>query len=219
MHRSVAVLAATATLAAAPPAGSVQDLAGRPPATIPANAYDYARWLHAWALAAEGEDTGSPCDAARTRAVLYRTYPPEALMDQQRSKVAAGASVVMERVEVSGCGRRSLQNLLVFDVRQPPAAMIPGESLANPKQMAEVTFRIGQFEGSNILKSGCTGEALQQTSRVGPIVLLALPAASDGSWKERWPSRHCGRPSATEVTFTPAKNGSGVYFALKALDH
>jgi hypothetical protein len=141
-----------------------------PPADIvrPQERVAYKAMLNEQALSADTVFAGSPCPTAQVQDLAT-----------QDLQVAghAGVRVLHEKLEVTGCGRTSTQNLYVVRATGSPpwrmANTMPGESLADMGLQANVwTEAVKQARVD--LPSDCRGQRLQDvyvTARPGHVFI------------------------------------------------
>lgn len=194
----LAILALVAGLAALP-----ADISGR------MSGPDYNAFLQRSAVADHVRTTGVACNSPTLRwlgrdRIGGDHIPPEV------SRASVTHDVVIEHVQVSGCGRSQRHNLMVYRQanNQLTATALPtGASQATP------TLQRDSFSAAVRIAVGMSrdavcpaGRTLAENFRFGDIT-LERPRRGNGPWAERMPIQYCGLNRTVVVTYTPSPNG------------
>lgn len=131
---------------------------------------------------------------------------------------SATGDVIIEHVRVTGCGRVSRHNLMVFRQRSggwTAVALVPGASLASPVlQRDSYTAAVRAVIQLSPDAPCPRGSDITQRLRFGEIVLVSAPRG--GVWVERIPLTYCGLNRSMQVTYTLTPDG-GADYALRPL--
>ena len=126
--------------------------------------------------------------------------------------------VIIEHVRVTGCGRVSRHNLMIFRGRSggwTAVALVPGASLASPVlQRDSYTAAVRAVIQLSPDAPCPPGSDITQRLRFGEIILVSAPRG--GVWVERIPLRYCGLDRSMQVTYTLTPDG-GADYALRPL--
>jgi hypothetical protein len=173
----------------------------------------YSAWLASRAIEAEAGFSHQPCADAKAESVMAIPFT----LDRVRVPDHPGP-VVREAVRVTGCGRTSLQNIIVF--RQAAGGwlgrpMFPGLSMAGLILQRDATTAALQaaFVGPPPLT--CSVEDYKASLRISDVTLAAFVDVKQ-PWKERWPLWACGQDRPVIVSFTPTADGGADFGAAPA---
>lgn len=191
-------------------------LADRPPELLGAKTLaEYSEWLIAETIRREPFASAQPaCPAAKVEPIDWRAGPKV----EGDDKYAEGRAVY-EQLRFTGCGRSTVQNMLVTPLKDggwKAAGLMPGESRADlvlQTDVAKLWFTGVQADAP----AACKGEAWGRWFRRGEVKIDSPPDATTGEWVETWPATHCGEDRSISVTFTPAPDQGGTQFRVKVL--
>lgn len=134
--------------------------------------------------------------------------------------VAASATgdVVIEHVSVTGCGRTTRHNLIVYRQRSGgwmSVALPGGNSLASPVLTRDTMTAAVRAVVQLSPNAPCpTNSTLVQRFRFGEIRLVSPP--NHGVWSEMIPLQYCGVDRSMQVTYTSTPDG-GADYSLRPL--
>lgn len=178
----------------------------------------YERWLTGEALRADTQFAlGAACPSAK---VVHLTWTPNAapvLMSDKGIRAMTDGPIVVEHLQVTGCGRDGQQNLLVFPLKVggwKSVAMLQGTGRTDIvlQHDAMRSAIMTAIVGKPPLK--CAAEEVQRTLRLG-LTRISQPVDASGAWKEIWPIQVCGQDRPVELSFTPDPIGGGTSFAAR----
>ena len=193
-------------------------LGDRPPEFVaPQGIEDYSAWLTQAAIDADAGFFHEACPDAAAQSIINTPADADVAKDGVETPPHQGP-IIKEVVRVAGCGRSSLQNLIVLH----PATggwiarrMFPGSSLAGGRLQIEALASVVQTALTGPPALTCTAEEFQSSLRILDISVVSLAKAKH-AWTERWSIQVCGAERPMTVTFTTAADGKIAYTAKPA---
>jgi hypothetical protein len=176
---------------------------------------DYRAWLQSEAIRREPFASAQPpCQSAKVEELGWRPGP-----QIEADETYAKAPAVYEKLRFSGCGRASVQNMLVSRLQSGEwrsAGLMPGDSRADltlQTDVAKVWFSGVQADAPD----ACKGEDWGRFFRRGEVKVEQEADPETGAWEELWPATHCDQDRSIRVTFTPNAEKGGTEFRIQAL--
>ena len=177
----------------------------------------YAAWLSAEAVKSEATYSRSKCPKAVVRSLEGARLGDEFFAREAMPREALKHTPFQERLSVEGCGRTSVQNILIAvtpDGQRRAIVMFPGESNAGLRLQRDTLAAAVQAALLNPPKLPCDGDELKKNWRLVETSITTRPG-QDGAWKERWMFRACDVDRPVAVTFTPSAAGGTSYAVSK----
>ena len=178
----------------------------RPPALLgdaPADAY--SAWLAGAATEAEGLHNGvdrRACASAAARSLGWRLAADPYLAPVVARHATAS---IVEKVQVTGCGRDHVQTLVVYRAEGRDFRVVrlaQGQTLAPIRASWDATRAMAEQAWAHADRSACSTE---DGFRTGDTRLA--PSASAGEWSELWPVTVCGASQTFLVRFKLQASG------------
>jgi hypothetical protein len=166
----------------------------------------YSQWLASQAIAAEQQKFATPCAALAVSSLgdelggspIISAPPPGAFID----------STYVENLQVAGCGRTDIINLLILRLTSGAWMqwrMLDGESLASPGlQRDGLRIAAPAFAAAAQCPSTAVAAA---TVQLGVSKVVQAPPQRGDPWQELWSASLCGKSVTVQVTFTPNASG------------
>jgi hypothetical protein len=209
--------AAAGAIAGAGAAGGIPT----PPADILGghSASAYTRFVDAQLLA-DRNRLAPPCRALR-RAHTSRDRTGGNNVPADMLAQSATRDVLIEHLSVTGCGRTTRHNLMVYRVRTGgwrALALLPGNSLASPVLQRDTLTMALRATVQLSPNAPCPPDSTtEQRMRLGEIQLVRPPTRVGAPWTERINITYCGLERPFEATFTPTPRDGGTDYALRPL--
>ena len=205
-------------IAALMAAAVVAGLGERPPEFVaPSGIEDYSAWLAQAAIDSDAGFSHETCPDAAVRSISNTPADADLAKDGVQVPPHQGP-IIKEVVSVVGCGRTSLQNLVVVHPTTGgwiARRMLPGASLAGGRLQIEALATIVQIALTGPPPLTCTAEEFQSSLRIVDISIVSFTKAKH-TWAERWSIQVCGANRPITVTFTTLANDKVSYNAKPA---
>ncbi|HEX8233293.1 MAG TPA: hypothetical protein VF559_08115 [Caulobacteraceae bacterium] len=176
---------------------------------------EYLDWLKAETIRREPASSAQPsCSTAKAEPIGWRAGP----MTQEDETLAKGPSAY-EKLRFSGCGRASVQNLLVARLKDGgwrATSLAPGDSRADVVLQTDVA-KVWFPAVRNKAPQACQGEEWMRWFRRGEARVEKEPDPETGEWVEVWPAALCGEDRSIRLTFRPTKENGGAEFRMEPL--
>lgn len=211
-----AALAAASLVGAGPSGPSLIGLGDRPVDLTGPDPVAYSHWLAGSALAQQAQ-LGGACADAQVKAGGAWQMPEPLVAMWPKLAAARRGPVLVEHLQVTGCGRTTEQNVLV--ARQASGdwlgiPLLPGQSRTDPVLQMDVLRAAMKVAASSPPAVVCSPEEQARTVHSEEVKVVAAPNAK-GIWVERWPLRLCGSDRPLTITFTPAATAGATDFNVR----